>query len=135
MARDFDDNTTMNHDLHEAGATQDDATRPVCLSPTAVARVRLLRERERRPTSAGLRVSVVGGGCSGFQYSLGFDDQPNPDDAVYEIDGVRVFVDPTSAGYLRGMTVDYVDGLHGAGFKFVNPNAQRTCGCGSSFSV
>ena len=107
----------------------------VCLSPTAIARVKVLMQRESRPEQAGLRVSVVGGGCSGLQYSLGLDDAPNDEDAIYEYDGVRVFVDPTSAPYLIGTRVDYVDGLHGAGFKFVNPNADRTCGCGSSFSV
>lgn len=105
------------------------------LSPTAVARVKVLLQREQRPEGAGLRVSVVGGGCSGLQYSLGLENEPTEEDAVYAIDDVRVFVDPTSAPYLSGMKVDYVDGLHGAGFKFVNPNADRTCGCGSSFSV
>jgi len=105
------------------------------LSPTAVARVKVLLQREQRPEGAGLRVSVVGGGCSGLQYSLDLDNTPAEEDAVYSIDDVRVFVDPTSAPYLAGMRVDYVDGLHGAGFKFVNPNADRTCGCGSSFSV
>jgi len=113
---------------HDGGAS-------VSLSPTAIDRVKALLARERRPDTAGLRVSVVGGGCSGFQYSLGLDDAPGAEDAVYEFGGVRVFVDPTSAGYLQGTIVDYVDGLHGAGFRFVNPNAQRTCGCGSSFSV
>ena len=108
---------------------------PVRLSPTAVSRVKILLQREKRPDPAGLRLSVVGGGCSGFQYSLELDDGPREDDAVYMYDGVRVFVDPTSAPYLSGTSVDYVDGLHGAGFKFVNPNADRTCGCGSSFSV
>jgi len=107
----------------------------VSLSPTAVARVRVLLAKEGRPEGAGLRVSVVGGGCSGMQYSLGLEDAPTPDDEVLQIDGVRVFVDSASANYLGGTVVDYVDGLHGAGFKFVNPNAQRTCGCGSSFAV
>jgi len=107
----------------------------VILSPTAIGRVKVLLQREGRPAEAGLRVSVVGGGCSGLQYSLGLEDRPNEDDTIYEYDGVRVFVDPTSAPYLSGTKVDYVDGLHGAGFKFLNPNADRTCGCGSSFSV
>lgn len=107
----------------------------VQLSPTAIARVKVLLQREGRPAGAGLRVSVVGGGCSGLQYSLGLDNAPTDDDTVSEFDGIRVFVDTTSAQYLVGTRVDYVDGLHGAGFKFVNPNADRTCGCGSSFSV
>ncbi len=110
-------------------------TEAVRLSPTAIARVKVLLQREKRPDPAGLRVSVVGGGCSGLQYSLELDDAPREDDVVYDYEGVRVFVDPTSAPYLSGMSVDYVDGLHGAGLKFTNPNADRTCGCGSSFSV
>ena len=120
--------TQQNDDISGTGEA-------VRLSPTAVARVKVLLQREKRPDPAGLRVSVVGGGCSGLQYSLELDDAPRQDDAVCEFDGVRGFVDPTSAPYLAGTIVDYVDGLHGAGFKFVNPNADRTCGCGSSFSV
>lgn len=122
---------TLTHEHGENSA----AGAEVLLSATAVARVKVLLQREKRPDPAGLRLSVVGGGCSGLQYSLELDDGPREDDAVYEIGGVRVFVDPTSAPYLVGTRVDYVDGLHGAGFKFVNPNADRTCGCGSSFSV
>jgi iron-sulfur cluster assembly accessory protein len=123
---------TAAMEQNEAMTTSGEA---VCLSATAIARVKVLLQREGRPEGAGLRVSVVGGGCSGMQYSLGLDDAPTDEDALYEFDGVRVFVDPTSAPYLQGTRVDYVDGLHGAGFKFVNPNADRTCGCGSSFSV
>jgi iron-sulfur cluster assembly accessory protein len=130
LAPGFVENTTMNETLHHEPAQS-----AVSLSPTAVERVKALLVREGRPGTAGLRLSVVGGGCSGFQYSLGFDDQPGSDDAVLEFDGVRVFVDSVSAEYLKGTVVDWVDGLHGAGFKFVNPNADRTCGCGSSFSV
>ena len=85
--------------------------------------------------TAGLRVSVLPGGCSGFKYSLNIEDKPADDDMASEINGVRVFVDEMSFQYLKGMTIDYVSGLHGAGFKFVNPNATRTCGCGSSFSA
>ena len=83
----------------------------------------------------GLRVGVVGGGCSGFQYQLGFEEAPGADDAVFEQFGVRIFVDAMSQEHLGGVTVDYVTGLHGAGFKFLNPNASRTCGCGSSFAT
>ena len=86
-------------------------------------------------SEGGLRVSVVGGGCSGFQYSLGLDANAREDDIVVEQDGVKLFVDPISQQYVHGTMLDYVNGLHGAGFKFVNPNASRTCGCGSSFSV
>jgi iron-sulfur cluster assembly accessory protein len=83
----------------------------------------------------GIRVGVVGGGCSGFQYSMDFENEPKDGDVVYEQDGLRYFVDPMSAMYLQGVTVDYIQGLQGAGFKFVNPNAKNTCGCGSSFSA
>ena len=83
----------------------------------------------------GLRVGVVGGGCSGFQYHLAFEEAPGADDAVLEQHGVRIFVDGIGREHLGGVTIDYVTGLHGAGFKFLNPNASRTCGCGSSFAT
>ena len=85
---------------------------------------------------AGLRIQVVGGGCSGFQYRMGFDKNFNDQsDQVFEFDGLKVFVDKQSLLYMDGAEVDYVEGLHGAGFKFSNPNASGSCGCGSSFSV
>lgn len=107
----------------------------VQLSSTAIARVRMLLERERRPESAGVRLSVDQGGCSGLRYVLALEDGPRPSDLCYEAGGIKVFVDQSSVGYLKGMLLDFVDGLHGAGFKFLNPNAERTCGCGSSFAV
>jgi iron-sulfur cluster assembly accessory protein len=82
----------------------------------------------------GIRVGVVGGGCSGFQYSMDFENAEKDGDSVFEQDGVKLYVDPMSSMYLQGVTVDYVVGLQGAGFKFVNPNARNTCGCGQSFS-
>ena len=106
----------------------------VTLTPAAAERVKVAMQREGLTDSA-LRVSVVGGGCSGFQYNLNFDKQVRPDDSVIEQGGVRLLIDSTSAPYLEGMTIDYVSGLHGAGFKFLNPKAARTCGCGSSFST
>ncbi len=84
---------------------------------------------------AGLRVSVIDGGCSGMRYHLAFEHGPNADDTELDIGGVPVFIDQESQKYLGGMTIDYVAGLHGAGFKFVNPNASRTCGCGESFAT
>ena len=105
------------------------------LSPAAADRVKVLLTREKRPEGAGLRVGVVNGGCSGMQYTLGFDDAPTDTDVVAEFDGVRVFVERDCLQWLEGTVVDFADGLHGAGFKFTNPNADRTCGCGSSFSV
>ncbi|BDG08792.1 iron-sulfur cluster insertion protein ErpA [Anaeromyxobacter paludicola] len=82
----------------------------------------------------GIRVGVVGGGCSGFQYSMDFEKEQKDGDVALTQDGITVFVDPMSAMYLQGVTVDYVTGLQGAGFKFNNPNARNTCGCGQSFS-
>jgi len=110
-------------------------TAPVlCLTESAAEMARAAMQREGR-ADAALRVAVVGGGCSGFQYNLGFDDASRPDDVVLEQHGVRLLVDSASLQYLQGTTIDYVHGLHGAGFKFINPNAERTCGCGSSFSA
>ena len=122
------------HDAPEAPLGGDNGD-TITLTDAAVQMAKAAIQREGLSADHGLRVSVVGGGCSGFQYSLGFDNQARSDDTVTERDGLRVFVDATSAPYLKGMTIDYVHGLHGAGFKFLNPNATRTCGCGSSFSA
>jgi len=111
-----------------------DTTPVIALTETAAEMARAAMDREGA-TDAALRVGVVGGGCSGMQYTLGFDTTVGPDDTVIEQHGVRLVVDASSAPYLRGTTIDYVKGLHGAGFKFVNPNASRTCGCGSSFAA
>jgi iron-sulfur cluster assembly accessory protein len=105
------------------------------LTPKAVEMVRQVRAREGLPETHALRVAVVGGGCSGFSYQLDFDGEGRPDDEVIEYEGVQVRVDPTSAQYVRGLQIDYVQSLSGGGFKFVNPNATHTCGCGSSFSA
>ena len=106
---------------------------PILLTPAAIDGVRNAIKQEGQEGD-GLRVSVVGGGCSGYQYNLDFEKEPRATDTVMEFDGVRVFIDPVSAGYLRGTTIDFVSGLQGTGFKFNNPNAKRTCGCGSSFA-
>jgi iron-sulfur cluster assembly accessory protein len=104
------------------------------LTPNAIAKVKEIMAQQD-PKPAGLRVGVVGGGCSGFSYSMAFENTPGMMDKVIEIEGLKVFVDATSAMYLSGATVDYVETLEGAGFKFENPNVKTTCGCGSSFSV
>ncbi|RMF16671.1 MAG: iron-sulfur cluster insertion protein ErpA [Candidatus Dadabacteria bacterium] len=83
----------------------------------------------------GLRISVVGGGCSGFQYDMAFDKARETDEVIEVGEGVRVLVDPVSYRYLQGTQVDYVESLQGAGFAFNNPNATRTCGCGKSFAA
>ncbi len=118
-----------------SGAMEDILSSQVQLSERAAERVRQLLARDHRPAEAGLRLGVADGGCSGLQYTLKIDDEALPDDSVFESAGVRVFVDRPSLGYLAGMVVDYADGLHAAGFRFTNPNADRTCGCGTSFSV
>ena len=90
---------------------------------------------QQDPKPSGLRVGVVGGGCSGFQYSMTFETKSGPMDKVLEFSGLQVFVDTTSLMYLDGTRVDYVETLEAAGFKFDNPNVKSTCGCGSSFST
>jgi len=108
---------------------------PVAITAKAVEMVKLTRDQEGMDASFGLRVAVMGGGCSGFQYALDFEQEARETDTVMELDGLRVFVDPVSARYLEGVTIDYVFGMQGAGFKFHNPRATGTCGCGSSFAV
>ena len=107
---------------------------PVSLTPNAIAKVKGIMAQQN-PVPAGLRVGVVGGGCSGFSYSLQFDSSAGVMDKVFDMDGLKVFVDGTSIMYLNGCRVDYVDTLEGAGFKFENPSVKGTCGCGSSFNV
>ena len=107
---------------------------PIVLTDEAVKKVRSAMKREGAGPEKALRLGVVGGGCSGFSYTMGFDE-PKSDDAVFTFDDVTVVIDPASREYLDGTIVDYVTGLHGAGFKFENPKATRTCGCGSSFSA
>jgi iron-sulfur cluster assembly accessory protein len=106
---------------------------PVALTAKAVEMVKDAMTRENL-AGYGVRVGVVGGGCSGFQYSMDFENAERDGDVVYEQDGVRLYVDPMSSMYLQGVSIDYVVGLQGAGFKFVNPNARNTCGCGQSFT-
>jgi iron-sulfur cluster assembly protein len=104
------------------------------LTPRAVEKVKeILDTQEPKPT--GLRIAVVGGGCSGFSYSMAFETSPNMLDKTYSFDGLKVFVDQASLLYLEGASVDYVESLEGAGFKFENPNVKSTCGCGSSFQA
>ena len=104
------------------------------LTEKAIQQVKFLLARDNRE-GHGLRVSVTDGGCSGFSYKLDFAREGKPGDLVLESDNLRVFVDSTSAPYLKGMTIDYVASLYGGGFKFINPNASATCGCGTSFSA
>jgi iron-sulfur cluster assembly protein len=101
----------------------------------AIKRIRAAMSKEGvSPQEGGLRLGVMGGGCSGLSYSIKFDTRPRERDRIYNFDGVRVFVDPKSFVYLHGMTLDYEETLMRQGFSFINPNSKRSCGCGSSFS-
>jgi iron-sulfur cluster assembly accessory protein len=118
-----------------APATTDTPEHPVALTPKAVQMVRLTRQEEGLDESHGLRIAVVGGGCSGFQYALDFTNEARSNDFVYKVEDLTVYVDAISARYLEGTKIDYVLGTAGAGFKFHNPKAVGSCGCGSSFTV
>jgi iron-sulfur cluster assembly accessory protein len=109
-------------------------TAPITLTPNAVTKVKEIMAQQN-PVPSGLRVGVVGGGCSGFSYSMSFENGAGMMDKTFDMDGLKVYVDGTSVMYLNGCVVDYVETLEGAGFKFENPNVKSTCGCGSSFSV
>jgi iron-sulfur cluster assembly protein len=106
----------------------------VQLTEKAVGKVKEIMASQE-PAPAGLRISVVGGGCSGFSYSMVFENQPSMLDKTYSYDGLQVFVDQASMLYLDGAEVDFVESLEGSGFKFNNPNVRTTCGCGSSFQA
>lgn len=108
---------------------------PIQITPKAVKMVKMTRETENLDVASGLRVAVRGGGCSGFEYALDFELEPRDTDWVQEFEGLRIFVDPVSARYLSGTEIDYLLGPTGSGFKFSNPKATGSCGCGSSFSV
>ena len=106
----------------------------ITLTENAVSKVKeILTSQEPQP--AGLRIAVVGGGCSGFSYSMAFENNPQMLDKTYTYEGLKVFVDQASLLYLEGAQVDYVESIEGSGFKFSNPNVKSTSGCGSSFSA
>lgn len=105
------------------------------ITSKALKEVHNIKSQNTIPDDYGLRVGVKGGGCSGMSYTLGFDAAAKENDKVMDANGVKVFIDPKSIFYLMGVTLDYSDGLMGRGFTFNNPNATKTCGCGSSFGV
>jgi iron-sulfur cluster assembly accessory protein len=109
-------------------------TEMITVTPVATSKVKEIMGQQN-PAPVALRVAVVGGGCSGFSYHMAFENSENPTDNVYEFDGLKVLVDQMSEMYLEGVSIDYIETLEGAGFKFNNPNVKSTCGCGSSFSV
>jgi len=110
-----------------------DAPRQIHVTPKAVERIRQAFAREG--VNGGLRLGVLGGGCSGLSYQFKFATEPRPRDHVFEFDGVRVFIDPKSMIFLDGMTLDWKDSLMQSGFVFDNPHATKSCGCGTSFSA
>ena len=112
----------------------DESDLELLLTDNAVQQVKRLLVRDKRE-DFGLRVSVANGGCSGFSYQLKFDKEATSEDIVLVRDGLSIYVDRTSAPYLKGTVIDFVAGIYGGGFKFTNPNATGTCGCGTSFSA
>jgi iron-sulfur cluster assembly protein len=111
-----------------------DARNLVAITDKAKAEIRAIFEREEKQGEVGLRLGVIGGGCSGLSYQMEFSDR-RPDDSVIDCGEFRIFLDPKSTIYLKGITLDFQDGLQGKGFVFGNPNATNTCGCGESFSI
>ena len=105
----------------------------ISVTASAIAKIKDMM-RQQQVEAGGLRDGVIGGGCSGLSYKLDFETQARPHDQVLEMDGLKVFIDPKSLQLLRDTTLDFSDGLNGRGFVFINPQATRTCGCGSSFS-
>ena len=120
--------------LKEADKNMSDSINIVNLTDKAIAQVKSIFDQEKKGEDLGLRLGVVGGGCSGLSYKIDFDTKKEKDN-VLEFDGVKVFIDLKSSIYLKGVTLDFKDGLNGKGFVFINPNAANTCGCGESFSV
>ncbi|HVN94646.1 MAG TPA: iron-sulfur cluster assembly accessory protein [Terracidiphilus sp.] len=120
----------------DAVTAQPETSSGLQVTPSAVKRIRTILAKEGISTEeGGLRLGVKGGGCSGLSYAIGFDTHPRDNDNIFKFEDVRVFIDPKSFVYLRGMTLDYEETLIRQGFNFLNPNSSRSCGCGSSFSV
>ncbi len=107
----------------------------VIITPRAAEEIRRIKAENNISADHALRLGVKGGGCSGMSYVLAFDEKPRTGDEIYEMEGIKVYIDPKSLFYLSGTTLDFSDGLNGRGFVFNNPNATRTCGCGHSFGV
>ena len=126
--------TTTTPDVQPVQPKEQPKTAAPVLTPSAIAKVKEIMAQQT-PVPSGLRLSVVGGGCSGFQYSMAFENGAGMMDKVFDFEGLKVYVDATSLMYLGGANVDYIETLEGAGFKFDNPNVKSTCGCGSSFNV
>jgi iron-sulfur cluster assembly protein len=125
--------TQLGSGVAEGAVAAEPAAKQVFVTPKAVARIRDAFKREG--VSGGLRLGVLGGGCSGLSYQFKFAPEPRPRDHVFQFEDVRVFVDPKSMLFLDGMTLDWQDSLMQSGFVFQNPHATKSCGCGTSFSA
>lgn len=112
-----------------------DAGEAVVITSKAAQEIRKIKSDNKIPETHALRLGIKGGGCSGMSYVLAFDEKPRQGDNTFQIEGLTVYIDPKSLFYLSGTTLDFSDGLNGRGFVFNNPNAAKTCGCGSSFGV
>lgn len=117
--------------MHEHIQTESE----IVITPKAAQQIKKLKEENNVPEEFALRVGVKGGGCSGLSYSLGFDGKEREGDTVIMQDGIKLYIDGKSLFYISGTQLDFTDGLNGRGFVFSNPNANKTCGCGSSFGV
>ncbi len=130
----------QEHDESEAiaqapeGDQKSDGTLDLTLTDKAIQQIKSLLARDKL-NSHGLRISIADGGCSGFSYKLDFEKEQKSGDTILEFDDLRVYLDPNSVPYLKGTVIDFVSGLYGGGFRFSNPNATGTCGCGTSFSA
>lgn len=135
--KDIMDHTVSEGEGSDSGSDGAEAPpvsdQPILITPKAIEMTKKALEEEGL-ANHGLRVAVRGGGCSGLEYALDFAETARPGDTVLELDGLKVYIDMASAEYLKGTEIDYVSGLQGSGFKFKNPNAKRSCGCGHSFS-
>jgi iron-sulfur cluster assembly protein len=132
----FDGGTEMSSEMKNAVTSDVSGSTKLTVTPKAILEIKRLLQAEPANLQSILRVNVVGGGCSGMSYKLEFESKPPAEkDLLFEQDGVKVVVDPKALLFIAGTELDFSDGLSGTGFLFKNPNAKRTCGCGTSFSA